>query len=234
MTTELAIPADQARKITDQIKVAIEGSWLLIMQAYEGRAWVSLGYSSWDDYCTREFGASRLRLPREERQDVVASLRESGLSLRAIETVTGVSRPTLIKDLQVVKSLPPEVPTPIDAGDFWEATEEIRADPVRVENIERHKAEVVTPKITGIDGKKYTPPTIKPDRVERRSNLPEAARTAAWDMRRAVERLVRIGDDDRFNGNKDQVAAHICGHLEYTVEVCQDLLDRLATNNKEL
>jgi len=52
----------------------------LVKQAYTERAWDALGYASWDEYCTREFGTSRLRLPREERAEVVASLRESGLS----------------------------------------------------------------------------------------------------------------------------------------------------------
>lgn len=77
---ELNAPA--ARDLTDQIKVALGATWELVKQAYEGRAWVALGYDSWDDYCTREFGTSRLRLPREERAEVVASLRESGLSKR--------------------------------------------------------------------------------------------------------------------------------------------------------
>jgi transposase-like protein len=53
------------------------------------RSWSALGYESWDDYCTREFGTSRLRLPREERSEVVSSLRESGLSIRAIASATG-------------------------------------------------------------------------------------------------------------------------------------------------
>ncbi|WP_156664677.1 hypothetical protein [Mycobacterium sp. 852002-51057_SCH5723018] len=54
----------------------------LITQAYMHRAWDALGYSSWDDYCIREFGTTRLRLPREERAEVVTSLRESGLRLK--------------------------------------------------------------------------------------------------------------------------------------------------------
>ncbi|OKI14184.1 helix-turn-helix domain-containing protein [Streptomyces sp. CB03911] len=40
-----------------------------------------------------------LRLPREERQEIVASLRESGLSARAISAATGVSEPTVRRDL---------------------------------------------------------------------------------------------------------------------------------------
>lgn len=84
----------------------------------EGRfARSALGYTSWDDYCTREFGTTRLRLPREERTEVVASLRESGLSLRAIAAATGDHYSTISRELagvanatpalRVVNSLPP-------------------------------------------------------------------------------------------------------------------------------
>ncbi|MFW0790428.1 hypothetical protein [Gordonia sp. CPCC 205333] len=74
--------ATDARALTDKTKVGVEAGWHLIEQAYTERAWAALGYTSWDDYCTREFGTSRLRLPRGERSEVVASLRVSGLSDR--------------------------------------------------------------------------------------------------------------------------------------------------------
>lgn len=102
---------EEARIITDRIKVAVEAAWELIVQAYQARAWAALGYSSWDDYCTREFGTARIRLPREERPEVVASLRDAGLSIRAIQAATGISQPTVIKDLrqnEVLNSLAPE------------------------------------------------------------------------------------------------------------------------------
>jgi hypothetical protein len=67
--------------------------------AYMLRASSALGYTSWDDDCTREFGTTRLRLPREERGEVVASLRESGLSIRAIASATGIDKNTVQTDL---------------------------------------------------------------------------------------------------------------------------------------
>jgi hypothetical protein len=91
---------DEARALTDRIRVAIEGIWECVIEAYQGRAWLSLGYSSWDDYCTSEFDTARLRLPREERQEVVASLRESGLSIRAIAAATGDSYETTRRALR--------------------------------------------------------------------------------------------------------------------------------------
>jgi hypothetical protein len=43
-----------------------------------------------------------LRLPREERAEVVASLRESGLSIRAIASAAGISDQTVQRDVSGV------------------------------------------------------------------------------------------------------------------------------------
>lgn len=209
------ISAEDARTITDQIKVAVEGAWLLITRAYQSRAWAALGYSSWDDYCTREFGTARLKLPREERQEVVASLRDSGLSIRAIAAATGHDTKTVQKDLRQVSESPTPDPRVLDAHD--------RMREAMVANSR--------PKITGTDGKTYSPP--KPTEKPRRSSLADAAQKAGWEFRKAVERIERIHDDDRFSANREQVAAHLRGHLSFAVEVCQDLLDAFDTEPQE-
>lgn len=99
---DVTLPStEQARALTDRIKIAVEGTWQLIREAYTSRTWAVLGYSTWDAYCTAEFGETRLKLPREERQEVVASLRESGLSNRAIASATGVSEGSVRNDLKV-------------------------------------------------------------------------------------------------------------------------------------
>lgn len=70
---------------------------------------------------------------------------------------------------------------------------------------------------------KPSAPAAKP----KRSPLPDVAQRAGWEFRKSVERLERIAADDRFASNKEQVAAHLRGHLSYALEVCQDLLDQL-------
>ena len=136
MTDIVPATAAQARALTDRIKVGIEGIWQLVKQAYQTQAWEALGYDSWDDYCTREFGTSRIRLPREERQEVVASLREAGMSTRAITAATGVDRKTVRRDLEQVEEMGPPGP------DLRESDAE---PPLRL--------------VTGTDGKSYTPRT---------------------------------------------------------------------------
>lgn len=125
------LTSEEARVLTDRIKVGVEAVWELVTQAYQAGAHRALGYSSWDDYCTREFGTSRIRLPREERQEVVASLRESGLSIRAITAATGLSDNTVTKDLRQVSQ---------------------SATPGRDEVTPRFKESM---KVTGTDGKTY-------------------------------------------------------------------------------
>jgi protein gp37 len=98
--TDLSMPTtEEARALTDRIKVAVEGTWQMIREAYTSRAWAALGYDTWDAYCAAEFGTARLALPREERREVVASLAESGLSVRAIASATATPRETVRRDL---------------------------------------------------------------------------------------------------------------------------------------
>ena len=115
--SELAISAQDARNLTDKIKVGTAALWELIKEAYASRAWASLGYASWDDYCTQEFGTSRIRLPREERQEVVASMREIGMSVRAIASATGDSYGTVRNELAAREQNCSPEPAPVTGTD---------------------------------------------------------------------------------------------------------------------
>lgn len=136
---------EDARELTDRIKVGVGAVWELVKTAYQGGAHRALGYASWDDYCTREFGTSRIRLPKEERQEVVASLRESGLSTRAIAAATGVNRETVMRDLdEVVGNQPPDSEHTFTPVDIDPETGEVLRD-----------EEPEPERVTGIDGKSY-------------------------------------------------------------------------------
>lgn len=97
---EVELTHDEAKTLTDRIKVQAENLWADITKAYQRRAWAALGYKTWDAYTTAEFGTLRLRLPREERQEVVCSLRESGMPIRAIASATGADPKTVQADLK--------------------------------------------------------------------------------------------------------------------------------------
>lgn len=202
--------AERARQLTDQIKVGVEAVWHLITEAYTTRAWSALGYRSWDDYCTREFGTSRLRLPREERAEVVQSLRESGLSLRAIASATGDSARTVRRAL--------------DSGGANAAPDDHRCDnSCRPDDHHVEDAEVVepAPTITGTDGKQYQPKQPQP--APRRQPLSGDAYRASEDLKRAIKRVGRVLDDDRYRANRDDVHFTLRASLQFEFET----LDRI-------
>jgi|GEM_PF-1728226 len=87
-----------ARDLTDKIRAGLEGVFELIKAAYSGFAWAALGYSSWDEYVQREFGNLYLRPPREEREDIISSMRDVGMSIRAIATATNLAVGTVHKE----------------------------------------------------------------------------------------------------------------------------------------
>jgi DNA-binding transcriptional ArsR family regulator len=89
---------DEAREVTDNLKSALEISWELIVKAYQGRIWEPLGYDNWETYTSAEFGHLRLRLPLAEREQVISSLSDHGLSTRAIAAATGESQSTVSRD----------------------------------------------------------------------------------------------------------------------------------------
>ena len=194
---------ERARDLTDKIRTSIGVAWELVKEAYTTRAWAALGYESWDHYTAEEFGTNRLRLPREERREVVGSLREAGLSVRAIAAATGDSVGTVHDSLKA--GVQNRTPEPDD---------EPAPEPAPV---------------TGTDGKTYSPKPAAPAKPQRRA-LNLVADDAGWGIRKAAEKVERLAEDDRLAANKTQVTANLRGHLTYAVEVCQDLLDRLDTD----
>ena len=85
----------QARELSAKIYQKLDDAWQLIVQAYQGRAWVALGYRTWDDWVRGEFTAVPLAMPKERREQTVRSLRDAGLSVRAIASATGEGRDTV-------------------------------------------------------------------------------------------------------------------------------------------
>jgi hypothetical protein len=50
-----------ARDLTERIRLATRHVCTLLMEAHDRRAWLALGYRSWEQYVKREFGLSRSR-----------------------------------------------------------------------------------------------------------------------------------------------------------------------------
>jgi hypothetical protein len=147
------LDANQARAITDRIKTGLDVLGELVRQAFTQGAWHVLGYLSWDEYVRRELGTSYLRVPSEERAEILPSLKEAGMSNRQIASALGIGEKTVRRELTAnsqnnaanaaVSCEEPEMPIfDVDA-----AAEEL---------IEAHA-------IIDSDGEPYHPPAPKPE-----------------------------------------------------------------------
>lgn len=228
--------AEEARDLTDRIKVAVDGTWLLIQQAYKSRAWSALGYKSWDDYCTREFGTSRLRLPREERQEVVASLREIGMSVRAIAAATGSSVGTVHSELTAgVQNR-----TPARRDDLDDALRENDIDP---DDLDDDGYAALTGQaatgdfgpapepprpITGTDGKTYP---VSSARGPLRPPLPPQFQSATNELTRVIARIERLQTDDRYRANRSAIGTTCLPEVRRAAQVLHVLLSDLGHDN---
>jgi hypothetical protein len=217
----------EARELTRQIAQTLAVAWDKIVEAYQRRVWEPLGYGSWDCYCRAELGATRLRLPSEEREEAVRSLRSAGLSTRAIASATGQSHTNVRRGLSGGTNVPPAGANPQPAP------------------------AVTGPAVTGLDGKSYAraaapevdepidaeivddeePPPAASSTAKRRP-LAEAAKDAGWEIRRAAERVTRIVGDDRLPTNKQQVRSALRNHLLFVAQAVTAALGELSDHNE--
>ena len=201
----------------------------LIREAIEKRDDIALGYRSVGEYVSDRFGGALTRLGIEVRREVVRELTDAGLSTRAIAPIVGVHRDTVAEDIRGGGNPPPADPEPSGAvapgepipttstlGTVDLDTGEVLDQPVTTETTETFKKKITV----GIDGKAY--PKAEP-KADRRRSLVEDARNAGWQLRKAVERLERIHQDDRFAKNKVEILAALQPHLDFAHEVISDL-----------
>ncbi|MDX3714382.1 hypothetical protein PV733_36755 [Streptomyces europaeiscabiei] len=200
-----------ARQLTDRIKVAVSGTWLLIQEAYTSRAWAALGYETWDAYVSTEFKGARLALPREDRSETVLSLRAAGMSVRAIGTATGLGVGTVHRELADPSVPSGTVPERVLSLDGRNRPARVAAGPAADEVVD---AEIVD-----------EPARPEPPKPKRRP-LPEAFADATHDFVRIAERLDRLHKDDRFTRNRPQTrhrASDIVRALVSVAELTADM-----------
>lgn len=163
------LSVDEARALTERIRQTGAVLWAQIVKAYQGRAWLALGYDSWDSYCDAEFDGCRLRLPREDRREVVASLAEQGMSTRAIAAATGINRETVRQELAGDNFLPPAPrQPPVPTGDDEPVGTPLESNPhdsgsvVDDDIVDAEIVEFPRNRIIGLDGKSYARPVPVP------------------------------------------------------------------------
>lgn len=250
----IALTQPEARRLTERIRTALDrvsSAWSdmaeRVAEAYERRADLALGYGSWAEYAEAELQPSE-GLAADVRRQLVGMLSAQGMGSRSIAPVVGITDRGVRKSIaaQVGTEFPPDEPESLDAlRELTQVGSAEQIDSLTGEVIEsgtypqarrtpwpqRHDEPTAEQRVTGLDGKSYTRPE---PRTPRRRAITDQARDAGWGLLKSVERLERIADDDRFTPNKDQVAAHLRGHLQNAIRVCQDLLDRIDSNEGNL
>ena len=92
-----AMSREEARRRTDEFKVHTE-AWLEeLVSLFLDQVWWSLGYTTWDEYCTAEFGT--IRLPRGGRAGAIITLREANMSVRMIASALGIGVGTVHREI---------------------------------------------------------------------------------------------------------------------------------------
>lgn len=204
-TPEAVVTHEVARELTDRIRTSLETACELIKQAYSVRAWSALGYDSWEDYCASEFDNTRVRIPREDRAQVVTSMREIGMSTRAIAVATGLGYGTVQRDLTAPSGDPngsPDTVIGLDGKQYQPKPVVQQSDP--------------SPRADG-DG------TAK----RKRRPITEAFDTTRYELGKKAESLARLAADDRFDRYADQLGQRHRSDLIRARDAIQGVLDRM-------
>lgn len=227
---------DEARARAEQIRANLErvAEWCAtVILAYAKRDWEALGYGSWDAYIAGEYGDTPMRLPAAVRREVVAWMRASNMSVRAIASATGDSRGTVHNDAVAgVQKWTPDAHVAAEAEvvDEEPTEDEDSQIPAWAESEEAF----IASKVTGTDGKQYaarrTPPGAARSRAsspQRRRPITEAYGDDVTSLRKAAERLMRLADDDRFRNNKTTVTNLFSGDLLRSMTTLTAIVERL-------
>jgi hypothetical protein len=220
----VALSEFEARWLTRKINEALAMAWDLVAEAYARRVWESLGYGSWDAYCRVEFPAARLRLPAEEREETVRSLRAAGLSTRAIASATGSSEPTVRRDLAAGASYDAPEPAPVTGLDG----KHYRPRPAPPVTTADGSEQPIDAEIVDEPPRPVTHPARATSGGKRRRALSEQAKDAGWDLRKAVERIQRLLADDPYPRHASQMRTLLRGHLMFANDTTAALLAQMS------
>ena len=107
-----AMSAASAEQVTVQIRTLLGRGWEYVALAYQGRAFLALGYADWDAYVDARFGDLRITVPREHRHHAVAALTGASMSIRAIAKLLGVGVGTVHREMTGRTGVPNGTPDP--------------------------------------------------------------------------------------------------------------------------
>jgi hypothetical protein len=97
------LTVEQARNLTDQLRADLTSSVNLMIQAFDQRIWIPLGYENWAEYLDGEFGEMRPKYPVSQRQEMVLRMLARKMSTRVIGSALGVTQMTIVNDKKALE-----------------------------------------------------------------------------------------------------------------------------------
>lgn len=107
-----------AAALTERIREEAERTWALLVEAYDGGAWLAMGYDSWDAYVVGEFDTTanpahrlleRARLePADETSPAPMELSESQAREFIDQLVLSLEALTMSLDMLDLSTMPPD------------------------------------------------------------------------------------------------------------------------------
>lgn len=227
--TVLTPDVQEAHARADRIRVSMTDFSATVLEAYHAGDHRTLGYKSWDDYCATEYGGT-IAIPRGQRGDIVFTLRDGGMSTRAISAVTGVSHQTVGRELAGGPSgpaVPAEPPDPGPLTVLGTAVDALLEDDLGKFNEIMGTLPAPSP-VVGIDGKKYPLSLVRhTPRSPRRSPLADDFRDAIHKMEKLAQRLERLTDDDRFTRYRKDGGDYDYNRLKTVAEILNTVTGRM-------
>lgn len=204
----------------------------LIDDARRGQVHLTLGYPSWTAYVA-EVGQDLLSLPTanaEVRREVLEWLSSTGMSLRAIAQVAGLSKSTVGRELSAVPSGTPAESTGSDPNMSRDDAASTNAGP------DQSPVPNGTPadeqKTVGLDGKEYRKPKLrkKPEPVAepeavstRRVQIPTAFRAEADAVQQHARALHDLTTDPRWGKAFPRIAKADHDWLDDTIATLEGI-----------
>ena len=239
---------EEASRITASIRTALDRvstAWAdlaeRVAEAFDRRADLALGYTSWAEYAEAELRPPTA-LAAEVRRELVGLLSARGMSTRAIAPTVGAGVMTVSDDRKALRESgvrPPYTsPERIDpsTGEIIGGSTIATREGVVI--AEQQHITLPPAKVVGLDGKSYTRPEKPSETAARtiaqrtdsrkppRTPLRDGFRDAALDLGKLVARFERLVADDRLARNKNEVARY-ANDLTRASEALQRLAGQL-------
>lgn len=244
----------RAERIRSGMRVLAE--WQTdVIAAYAARDWETLGYETWDAYLDGEYGEHRVRLPRDQRREIVAGMSTAGMSTRAIGAAIGVHHDTVNSDVQATVGNPTDGESrtvlSLDGRERPATRPSTKANPesdpdadgvVDAELVDEPFDELLNASSRGAPHVRAEVEPIPAQvqaqlgRAAKRRPLPESFTDASRELTRAAERLARLTEDDRFPKNRETTRhqfPELLGALDHTTRLIQAMrLDQAETSEE--